>query len=57
MKDIENHQKECKEVGAELAILKQELDNMKGECDSDYIEANVDVNDLPTINNIISDIK
>lgn len=57
MKDIENHQKECKEVGAELAILKQELDNMKGECDSDYIEANVDVNDLPTLNNIIFDIK
>lgn len=57
MNEIESHQKECKKVGEELAILKQELDDMKGECDSDYIEANVDINYLPDLNNIISDIK
>lgn len=57
MKEIESHQDECRKVGEELAILKQELDDMKEECDSDYIEANVDDNDLSNLNRIISDIK
>ncbi|XP_012235616.1 uncharacterized protein [Linepithema humile] len=57
MKDIRDHQEECKKIGEELTILKKELDDMRAECDSDYIVANVDVNDLPSINGVISDIK
>lgn len=57
MKDIESNQKECRKVGEELTILKQELDAMKRDCDSDYVEANVDDNDLSNLNNIISDIR
>lgn len=51
MKEIENHQKDCGKVGQELAIMKQELDDMKGECDTEYVEANAD--DLSYLNDII----
>ncbi|XP_071572683.1 uncharacterized protein [Temnothorax nylanderi] len=57
MKEIESHEKECRKVGEELAILKQELEAMTEECDLNYIEANVDDNDLSNLNNIISDVK
>ncbi|TGZ37040.1 Uncharacterized protein DBV15_02880 [Temnothorax longispinosus] len=55
MKEIESHDKECRKVGEELAILKRELEAMIEECDLNYIEANVDDNDLSI--NIISDVK
>jgi len=57
MKELESHQKECRKVGEELASLKRELDDMKGECNLDYIEVNVDDNDLSNLNDIISDVK
>lgn len=57
MNEIESHQKECRKVGEELAILKQKLDNMKGECDLDYIEANVDDNELSNLDSVIYDVK
>jgi len=57
MKELESHQRECRKVGEELASLKRELDDMKEECNSDYIEANVDDNDLSNLNDIISDVK
>jgi len=57
MKELESHQRECRKVGEELVSLKRELDDMKGECNSDYIEANVDDNDLLNLNDIISDVK
>ncbi|XP_039302659.1 uncharacterized protein LOC105192978 [Solenopsis invicta] len=57
MKDIESHQKECRKVGNELAILKQQLDDLTRDCDVDYVEANVDDNDLSNLNNIISDAR
>lgn len=57
MNEIESHQKECRKVGEELAILKQELDDMKGECDLDYVEVNVDDNDLSNLDSIIYDVK
>jgi len=57
MNEIKSHQKECRKVGEELAILKQELDDMKGECDLDYVEVNVDDNDLSNLDSIIYDVK
>jgi len=57
MKELDSHQKECRKVGEELASLKRELDDMKGECNSDYIEANVDDNELSNLNDIISEVK
>ncbi|XP_028050622.1 uncharacterized protein LOC105839777 [Monomorium pharaonis] len=58
MKDLKNHQKECRKVSEELAILKEELNTMKRDCDSNYVEANVDDNDdLSNLNNTISNIR
>ncbi|XP_072762837.1 uncharacterized protein [Anoplolepis gracilipes] len=45
MKDIENHQRECSKVGNELAILKQEVDDMRKKCGLNCTEINVDVDD------------
>lgn len=58
MKNIEDHQKECKKTGNELAILKQEVDDMIKKYDLNYIEANTDdVDDLQNLDSVISDIK
>lgn len=57
MKEIESHQQECRNVAEELAILKQELNDMKEECDSDYVEVNVDDNNLSNLNSIIFNVK
>lgn len=57
MKDVENYRDDCKKVGDELAVLQQELNDMKREYDSDYIEANMDINDLSNLNTVMPDIK
>lgn len=57
MKKIADHQKEWKNIGDELVTLKKELDDMRAKYDSDYIVANEDINDLSSINSVISDIK
>jgi len=57
LRDIENHHEECAKVGDELRVLKQELDDMRKKCDSDYIRADVDVNDLANLDGVISDTK
>lgn len=56
-KDIEDHQKECKKVSDELSILKEEVDNMIRKNNLNYIEANVDIDDLPNFDSVISNIK
>lgn len=59
MKDLDNHRKECKKVGDELASLKEEVDNMRRKYDLniDYVEANTDINNHLVLNTVISDIK
>ncbi|KMQ93326.1 hypothetical protein RF55_6576 [Lasius niger] len=58
MKNIEDHQEECKKTGNELAILKQEVDDMIKKYDLNYIETNIDdVDDLQNLDSVISDIK
>ncbi|XP_032676622.1 uncharacterized protein LOC116846638 [Odontomachus brunneus] len=56
-KDIENYHEECKKVSDDLAILKQELNDIKREHDLDYVEANMDIKDLSNLDTVISDIK
>ncbi|XP_050454074.1 uncharacterized protein LOC126852863 [Cataglyphis hispanica] len=57
MKDIEDHQKECKKVAHEFAFLKKEVDDMRKKYDLNCIEANVDIDDLPNLDTVISNIK
>ncbi|KAH0947279.1 hypothetical protein HN011_011476 [Eciton burchellii] len=56
LKEIENHREECAKVGEELTVLKQELNDMRKKCDSDYIRANVD-DDLANLDGVISGTK
>lgn len=56
-KDIENYHEECKKVNDDLGILKQELNDMKRKHDLDYVEANMDIEDLSNFNTVISDIR
>ncbi|XP_029157411.1 uncharacterized protein LOC114929874 isoform X2 [Nylanderia fulva] len=52
MKHIEGYQKECKKVSDELTILKREVDDAIRKYDLNYIEANVDVDDLPSFDSV-----
>ncbi|XP_029679018.1 protein MLP1-like isoform X3 [Formica exsecta] len=52
MKDIEDHQKECKKVAHEFAFLKEEVDDMRKKYNLNCIEVNVDVDDLPNFDTV-----
>ncbi|RLU15190.1 hypothetical protein DMN91_012184 [Ooceraea biroi] len=57
LKDIGNHREECRKVGDELMHLQRELNDMRREGDSDYIRANVDIDDLVNLDGVMSDVK
>ncbi|XP_014473926.1 PREDICTED: uncharacterized protein LOC106744048 [Dinoponera quadriceps] len=54
MKDIKDYHEECNKVSNDLAILKQEVNDMQGKHDADNVEANMDLSNLDTI---ISDLR
>ncbi|XP_070513958.1 putative leucine-rich repeat-containing protein DDB_G0290503 isoform X2 [Cardiocondyla obscurior] len=55
MKEIENHRDGCRKVNEELAILKQEVEDMQKEFKLDCID-NVEDDDLSTLEIVTSDL-
>lgn len=57
MKDIKNHQEECKKIKNDFLILKQELNDIEREHDWDHVEVNSDIDDFLNLTTIASDVK
>ncbi|XP_011881254.1 PREDICTED: uncharacterized protein LOC105569411 [Vollenhovia emeryi] len=57
MKEIESHRKDCSKVSEELAVLEQEVNDMREKYDLGYTEANVDDDDLSNLDSAIFDVR